>query len=386
LLAPKGVYILKLFIDRRKKMMKRQQFVSLMAGISLAFVIAFTGCDDVLAEIQKGLGAATADTAGPESFADVVTQMATDAAEGIQSATYTLPGDGKEEPYTDDLKLTPGVTCPAVVTIDGGGDGGWTVKGGTNGITVGTGVSLTLKNIKFTNLPLTAAAGGTLTLDNGAVVSDVAWPSHLANDIEGVATAVDISGTLVMKAGALVTNNDVAGVVLEDNAVFTMDGGEVSHNGNSEDNWGNVVLYGTGSSFTMSGGLLSNSVDAWWGGGAFLYGENSVFTMTGGEISGNETIAGGGVMLWQYANTTFNMEGGVIKNNSATDSGGGVNVLITGTFNMTGGEIKDNTAADNGGGVSFFQYTTFTGNPSIGTYDPTKGSIYDNEPDDVHQD
>jgi hypothetical protein len=29
-------------------------------GILLASVVAFTGCDDVLAEIQKGLGAASA--------------------------------------------------------------------------------------------------------------------------------------------------------------------------------------------------------------------------------------------------------------------------------------------------------------------------------------
>jgi hypothetical protein len=238
--------------------------------------------------------------------------------------------------------------------------------------------------------------GGNLVLDDKAVVGGIDWPEQLLNDIAAGAMAVNVNGTLVMKQGSLVTDNRVPGVVLwEDNSEFTMEGGEISHNGaGGLDNWGGgVVMNGAGSRFTMSGGLISDNTD-YAGAGVLVFGENSEFTMTDGEISGNEASNGGGVTLWQYKNVTFNMEGGIIRNNTATYAGGGADVVITCAFNMTGGEITGNTAAT-GGGVSIsWGPTTFTGDPQIGGETAPNGGgwIHGNTkldgttPDDVHND
>jgi hypothetical protein len=279
------------------------------------------------------------------------------------SATYTLPGGAQT--WTDGLTLTA-ANCPASVTIDGGGS---VITGSPNSVvSVSAGVSLTLTNVTFDTLPFTVEAGGNLVLETGAIIGGIDWPEQLVNDVEEGAMAVSVSGTLVMKPGSAVKGNDVAGIGLENNAVFTMEGGEVSHNGAG--GWGNVVLYGTGTRFAMTGGVISDSVDAWYGGGVFVYGEGSVFTMTDGEIRNNGGNIGGGVLLWYYG-TTFNMEGGVIRNNNAYEAGGGVYVLkgFTAAFNMTGGEITGNTS-EYGGGLS----GPVTGNPQIGgTTAPASG-------------
>jgi uncharacterized repeat protein (TIGR02543 family) len=100
----------------------------------------------------------------PITFAAVIADMAADAAANSTSANYTLPSGS--ETYTTALNLTT-ANSPASVTIDGGGR---VVTGSANSITVEAGITLTLKNISFTTLPLTVAASGTLVLDNGAVV------------------------------------------------------------------------------------------------------------------------------------------------------------------------------------------------------------------------
>jgi uncharacterized membrane protein len=299
------------------------------------------------------------------AFASIVMRMAED--KNSPSASYTLSGG--EETYTA-VELSS-ANCPANVVIDGNG-GVITGNGHIDGVVVGTGVRLTIKNITFKNLKFTVRDGGTLVLEDGAVLRE--------NGGSGV--TVGDNGFLEMKDGALVEANGYSGVLMYGTGGrFTMDGGTISGNSNR----GGVRMDGQESVFTMNGGLISNNSGS-WGGGVMVLGGNSVFTMTDGEISGNEAMAGGAVMLWQYANTTFKMEGGVIKNNHAIDSGGGVNVLITGTFNMTGGEITDNTAANKDGGVSFFQYTTFSGNPQIGgTAAPNgKGWIHANMPNETN--
>jgi hypothetical protein len=262
--------------------------------------------------------------------------------------------------------------------IDGGGR---VITGSLNRITVGSGITLTLRNIVFKTLPFTVAAGGKLTLDSGAVVRGIVWTSQEDHDIALGAMAISVNGTLVMKAGSLVTDNNVAGIVLlEDDSVFTMEGGTISYNAD-----GGVIMNGKRSKFTMSGGVISHNAGA-WGGGVQVFGQNSVFTMKNGEISYNQAMAGGGVLLWMWwepdSRTTLNMEGGVIKNNHALDVGGGVICMEETNFSMTGGEITGNTSVNDGGGVYIRWNVTFTGNPSIGSKVNGKGSIYSNTPND----
>jgi hypothetical protein len=482
--------------------MKRKLLLGTL-GIVLASVIAFTGCDDVLAEIQKGLGAANSaygivlseaeadafDSSGAKplfvlntgtketgtlraeltgdgreafvlsktelpsieaggtatftvtpktslavgtytatvavsgtnnlsasfnvsfteeptkvaNFADAVTHMEDDAKRGTPEAYYTLLGiPPHPDEYMLDLNLTS-ANCPANVTIDGIGYlYFWLVEGKNNQITVGSGITLTLKNIKFTTLPFIVAEGGKLILGaKDGTAGDV-----IIAENTGTGITVNGGGTLELNTGALVTGNQASGIVLNDNSVLTMTDGQVLGN-LAASGGGGVTLVGTGSvfnmdggkilgniagygggvnvqagSFTMGGGLISNNMasgEVKAGGGVALYGDNTVFTMTGGEISGNfyDWENGGGV--WLYGSgSNFNMSGGVIRGNQVTQGGGGVmmqganskfnmsgtaeissntatnggGVAASGPFTMSGGVIKNNTASQNGGGVN----------------------------------
>jgi uncharacterized membrane protein len=325
-------------------------------GISKTFTVSFT------------VEAAPTAVSG---FSALVTRMAAD--KNITYTNYTLTGG--TESYTTALTLTT-ANSPANVIINGGGR---VVTGSTYSITVGSGVSLTLRNITFTTLPFTVATGGKLVLDTDAVVRGNA----------GTGITVD-SGTLEMKTGALVTLNGASGVLTSGaTSRFTMEGGTVSYNtavlgagvrigggeftmtggailnntvGDSAQsgNGGGVALTGASAVFTMSGGEISyntaSSVEA-VGGGVVLTGASAVFTMSGGEISYNTAsggdAVGGGVAL-TGANTVFTMSGGEISHNSANDYnayGGGVSVCggANCTFTMTSGVIKSNIAGYGGG-------------------------------------
>jgi methionine-rich copper-binding protein CopC len=364
------------------------------------------------------------------SFETLVTKLNTDKE--LEFASYALPGGN--EGYTTAVSLTT-ENSPASVTIDGSGS---VITGSANSITVGTGITLTLKNITFTTLPLTVSDGGSLVLETGAVVQ------------ENAGTGITVSGTLEMRAGALVTDNHDSGIRVNGaGGVFTMTSGTVSSNSSKDEDGGgggvkvgggeftmegglitgNSAIDGGGVSvnngaFTMSGGEISENTangDSSYGGGVIAGGATAVFTMTGGAIHHNKGKSGGGGVVLHtnarlvlkdgeiYENEAniaawgnnselsfaggggvdiimggvFDMEGGKIYSNIALN-GGGVSMRGT-TFNMTGGEIYDNTARRNGGGVCIIDSGTFTGDPQIGgdTAPNGGGWIYDNIPTDV---
>jgi hypothetical protein len=217
---------------------------------------------------------------------------------------------------------------PAKVVIDGSG---WVVDLTTGSssplITVGTGVTLTLKNITFKGLrssgdsdnkddsanndrSLINVTGGTLILEDGAVIRD-----NYRADSNGFGAGVYvISGELIMKGGAI-------------------------RNNKAEYGGGGVHVY-TGAKFTMSGGAISGNtcVGAPFGGGVGVYGE---FIMSGGAISGNTAAKYGGGVGVIDTNSVFIMEGGTISGNTATQYGGGVGVQ-SGTF------IKADSDGDSG--------------------------------------
>ena len=102
--------------------------------------------------------------------------------------------------------------------------------------------------------------------------------------------------------------------------------------------------------FTMNGGSISNNTSA-YSGGVAVNGEDSSFTMNNGIISNNTAKngagGGGGGGVWVKAGANFVMNGGGITNNKVDGgrgAGGGV-AIHQGTFTMTGGSIKDNTSA-----------------------------------------
>jgi hypothetical protein len=237
---------------------------------------------------------------------------------------------------------------PATVTIDGS-DRVIDLTGSATGsplITVGAGVTLTLKNITFKGLKagdgtdatnnnryLIRVNGGTLILEDDAVISD---NYRAIENAVGGGVYVYGFGELIMNGGAISNNHadwGGGGVYLLNNATFTMNGGAISGNTSSE--YGGGVGVHNGSEFIMSGGTISNN-QANWGGGVCIRGDGE-FTMSDGTISGNTSSTyGGGVGMVDSGE--FTMKGGTISGNTAASYGGGVGVA-GGTFTKTGNSI-----------------------------------------------
>ncbi len=202
----------------------------------------------------------------------------------------------------------------------------------------------------------------------GGKISDnksVGNESSTFNDGEGGGVynggplTVDTTAAFTMYGGTISGNTAGYGGGVYNKGTFELSGGTIS--GNSAAQGGGVYSYGSGTNFTMSGGVIGgtkeNSVNTakYYGGGVSNQ-SDSTFTMSGGLIAGNTVTNsgigdGGGV----YNNATFTMNGGKIggseagKNTSANLGGG---VFTSGMFTMSGSaEVSYNTAASKGGGV-----------------------------------
>ena len=265
----------------------------------------------------------------------------------------------------------------------------------------------------------------TLTLEN-IILSGIGVTSNYNGGVNLV-----FNSSLVMNDGAIITNcrgGTVGGGVRAANSTLTMNGGKISGNAASSNGGGvysengtitmskgalngNTAILGGGlymgfSSFTMSGGTISNNkavsdtADTAGGGVYNIYG---TLTITAGEISGNEAISpaagasshGGGVtVLGSHFN--IGVSGGsndsvLIMNNTADYMGGGVHVFssvmtmhcgtVSGnkalsgdestygggleiyggsSFTMKNGIISNNTANDFSGGVEVYDNSKFT--------------------------
>ena len=173
--------------------------------------------------------------------------------------------------------------------------------------------------------------GGTLTLQN--------------NGTDGILT---LDGN---KTG--VTANTKPIIYIDTGSTFIMTGGIIT--ANHADSYGGGGVHNNQGTFTMSGGTISGNSATYYGGGVF---NGGTFTMSGGTISGNSANYGGGV----YNLDNVTMSGGVITNNSAEKEGGEVCYLF-GTFNLSGNaEIgPDTTMLFGGEGYCFTVPSGFTG-------------------------
>ena len=208
--------------------------------------------------------------------------------------------------------------------------GQYYLTGDLNGLTVPSGVNLTLClnghdiSSSYDGPTIEVKPGATLTLCD---CKSSGYITH-ARNVHG-------AGVFVGQKDDTVESNG------QNSAVFHMYGGTIGGNSDTESGYdytfgsGVVVMGGT---FHMYGGKIANNrVDASTYNGSY----------------------GGGVSV--YNNGTFNMSGGTIRENTAK-YGGGVSVgrgsgtdhaknKIGGTFTMSGGEITLNTGMYNAGGV-----------------------------------
>jgi hypothetical protein len=238
-----------------------------------------------------------------------------DAALASSSGSYTIVLDGTEEDLAAFEPKTLNVTDGKNIAI--------TIRGGGNEVQVDrTGTPL------FT---LGAATGSSLSL----TIQDLSLRGRSGNSVPVV--EVNQRGTLLMKAGSLITGNTSS----------------LSSGG----------VYVSGGTFTMNGGAVSSNTS--YGGGGVCVSGSGTFNINGGTVSGNSSsssysgIGGGGV----YVSGTFTMNGGAVSGNTSFYIGGGVHVDSEGTFTMNDGVVSGNTASFSGGGVYVSGSGTFTKQP-----------------------
>ncbi|MCL2332066.1 MAG: MucBP domain-containing protein [Actinomycetia bacterium] len=247
---------------------------------------------------------------------------------------------------------------------------------GSRHFTVDAGAELTLKDITLQGSTQTTgntAAGGInvlaqgqLVIEAGTTIKGVA-PANIATaSMQG--GAVLCAGTCVMNGGALtgnkisVPNGTGAGVYVSGTgASFTLNAGSISNNSASN---GVGVACAAGAAFTMNGGTISGNTSAGvssFGVGVRILEANSSFKMLGGAISKNVSSSsygyGGGVAVMQ-GKPSFVLQGGTISDNKVASEGGGV-FIADGSVTLNSGAINDNSAGE-GGGVYVSQNGTST--------------------------
>jgi hypothetical protein len=226
--------------------------------------------------------------AGVAGHNDSVVDVIRDYA-GQESLTYVLGEGGTEtvklDSFTDfgtaGLVLTPD-TSPRNLTLDGGGRT-LDLTGASSGrplITVGDGVTLTLKNITLKGLK----AGDPLDTNNNTA------PLILVQN----------GGTLVMESGSQVADNINDG--------YYPLGGGVSLDRDDEDDDISPIM----PKFIMKDGARISGNASYGGGGVHGTGE---FIMEGGVISGNHVVSNN--------STNFNYQPGEI-----TKQGGYVGIAV----------------------------------------------------------
>ena len=255
----------------------------------------------------------------------------------------------------------------------------------------------------------TATLGGGVYINGGTLDMSAGTIADHSGALYGGGVYIE-SGEMLLSDDGVIRNNTATasgGGVYMDVGAFNMNGGEVKANGTETTTFGGglyvaggefnmdggvfseneairgaaMYVFGHGTMFTMTNGVITNNTASSNGGGVYLFHssmrmsggsitgntavlhsggvqveQGAILDMTGGEISGNTATNGGGGGV-HIAGTdagkysTFNMYGGTIENNTAGTYGGGVSVFEGASFNMYGGTIENNTATTNGGGV-----------------------------------
>ncbi|MCI8336382.1 MAG: hypothetical protein HFI72_04420 [Peptococcaceae bacterium] len=239
-------------------------------------------------------------------------------------------------------------------------------------LNIGPGGSLTLQDIIIdgggrdgvtAGMPLIRVAGGSLVLEQGAVlcnnnnvnpagIDDVANPG-------GGGISVFNGGSVTMKEGAIIRDCSAyygGGVsVLGDAAnQFTLDGGVIEHCSAAR---GGGLYINNGSFILKNGEIRANKVQKrtglddvfdfnGQGGGMIIAGDSAVVTISGGTITENDAESAGGGIRCERGQLI--LSGGNITKNHTGTHGGGIltNPLFKGVQISGNVYINENTAVE----------------------------------------
>jgi hypothetical protein len=336
-------------------------------------------------------------TFGPVEREGSALWLINERSDDIYPLVIELPS-GSEDIFTG-VTLTASYNSPAQIIINGQ-NRVLKIKNPGAVITVGGGVTLTLRNIRFegnnanTSPLFKVWPGGKLILEEGAIFADNQstgavggiWVNggylNLNDGAEikkmqgqrGGGILIDMNGRVIMSGGIIggdvdgdgntVIGEKGGGGVLVDEGIFDMYGGTIGYNkAAKKESGGGVGILDRGT-FNLNAGTIkeNTALELNSGGGVYILGniisKIATFIMNGeeAEIKNNsveKANSGGGIYV---DNGVFTMYNGVIKGNTAKadNSGGGVFVLNGYTpYRMISGVIEGNTAQDDnsGGGV-----------------------------------
>jgi hypothetical protein len=202
--------------------------------------------------------------------------------------------------------------------------------------------------------------GGVFTMYDGCIADNEAY-------VSGAGVFVGVDAQFVMHGGVIEKNRaggeqqmlfmgipipcgQGGGVCVCQNAVFTMDGGEIRDNRaiavreeeDSAGSGGGVFVEKGGAFDFQKGHILKNGVMGWGGG---IYTEGLVTLHSDSSTLNNVARLGGGGIHVAGKKGVCTMIGGLLMNNFSGGSGGAVHVMEDGSFTMERGIIVKNTAA-----------------------------------------
>ena len=260
--------------------------------------------------------------------------------------TFTIDGvtvTGGTASTGGNFSLDSGVKVTVTNSTVSGGTA--TAKGG-NFLVKGTNYGAELTLGSGTNI-----TGGTAPT-GGSIYMQISVSSTVPSDARG--PKVTVNGAVI--DGGRATSGSGGNIYVGGNASapgkLIIESGTIT-NGRATNKGGNIVVFYTNSTVTMSGGTISNGTAEGTGvgnsGGNVHMGDTNVsFTMTGGTVTGGKVISHGSTSsAWGIggnfhvdSKTTLNVSGGTISDgyvkNADRNSGNGYNISVNGTLNVSG--------------------------------------------------
>ena len=211
-----------------------------------------------------------------------------------------------------------------------------------------------------------------------------------------VGEAADIIGEapVILTGSAALTGNRAVSVEGEDNTGrggaihcatdVEINSGNVAISGNTARKDGGGIFQSSESTFTMTGGTISNNTAETGNAGGIWAND---ITITGGSFSGNaangttdgegKTVNGKGGAIYTKTGASVSITGTTLEGNQAYQ--GGAVYDQAATFTVTNATMTGNTAIKNGGAVYVSSKQTDNGAVKTGSFDMTGGTITGNQ-------
>lgn len=180
--------------------------------------------------------------------------------------------------------------------------------------------------------------GGKLTIDETAVIDGNEAESY-AGIYAGTGNTFTLNGGTISNNSTKASHNEAGGVYVGTNASFTMNGGSIT--GNSSGDGGGIYARGN---VTINGdSFITNNTSNNHGGGIYIC-NGSVATLESCEVSNNTTLNNGGAIYAENATVTIK-DSLMSKNKSIAGYGGGIGALGSTITLDAGTEVSENSAS-----------------------------------------